>query len=31
LFMSKGKDYVSKLRPPTGVLFINHVIYEYGE
>jgi hypothetical protein len=29
--MSMGWDYVSKLRPPTGRLFIPHVIYEYGE
>jgi hypothetical protein len=31
LFMSVGRDYVSELRPPTGLLFIPQVIYEYGE
>jgi hypothetical protein len=24
-------DYVSELRPPTGILFIPQVIYEHGE
>jgi hypothetical protein len=24
-------DYISELRPPTGLLFIPQVIYEYGE
>jgi hypothetical protein len=31
LFMSMGRDYASELRPPTGLLFIPQVIYEYGE
>jgi hypothetical protein len=26
-----GWDYVSELRPPTGLLFIPQIIYEYGE
>jgi hypothetical protein len=26
-----GSDDVSELRPPTGLLFIPQVIYEYGE
>jgi hypothetical protein len=26
-----GPDYVSELRPPTGLLFIPKMIYEYGE
>jgi hypothetical protein len=26
-----GWDYVSELRPPTGLLFILQMIYEYGE
>jgi hypothetical protein len=30
LFMSTGWDYVSELRPLTGLLFIPQVIYEYG-
>jgi hypothetical protein len=25
------RDYVSELLPPTGVLFIPQMIYEYGE
>jgi hypothetical protein len=29
--MSMGLDYVSELRPPTGLLFIPHAIYEYGD
>jgi hypothetical protein len=28
--MSMGKDYVSKLRPPTSILFIAQMKYEYG-
>jgi hypothetical protein len=28
LFMSMGFDYVSELRPSTGLLFILQVIYE---
>jgi hypothetical protein len=24
-------DYVSELRPPTGLLFVSQVIYEHGE
>jgi hypothetical protein len=31
LFMPKGWDYVSELRPPVGLLFIHRVIHEYGE
>jgi hypothetical protein len=31
LFVSMGRDYVSELRPPTGILFAFQVIYEYGE
>jgi hypothetical protein len=31
MIMSMGWDYVSELRPPTGLLLIPHVIYEYGE
>jgi hypothetical protein len=27
--MSMRWDYVSELRPPTGMVFIPHVIYEY--
>jgi hypothetical protein len=27
--MSMGQDYVSELRPPTGLLFIRQMIYEY--
>jgi hypothetical protein len=30
LFMSIGLDHVSELRPPTGLLFIPHMIYKYG-
>jgi hypothetical protein len=30
-FMSMGWDYVSELRPPTGLLFIPQMIYEYGQ
>jgi hypothetical protein len=29
-FMSKGRDYVSELRPPTGLLFFPYMIYECG-
>jgi hypothetical protein len=25
------QDYVSELRPPTGLLFVSQMIYEYGE
>jgi hypothetical protein len=31
LFMSMGRDYVSELRPPTGLFFIPQVISEYGQ
>jgi hypothetical protein len=31
LFMSMGWDYVSELRPSTGLLFIPKMIHEYGE
>jgi hypothetical protein len=31
MMMSMGWDYVSELRPPTGLLFVPQVIYEYGE
>jgi hypothetical protein len=31
MIMLMGCDYVSKLRPPTGILFISQVIYEHGE
>jgi hypothetical protein len=31
MIMSMGQDYVSELRPPTGLLFIPQVIYEHGE
>jgi hypothetical protein len=31
LFMSMGWNYVSELWPPTGLLFIPQMIYEYGE
>jgi hypothetical protein len=29
--MLVGRDYVSELRPPTGLLFIPQMIYESGE
>jgi hypothetical protein len=29
--MSMERDYVSELRPPTGLLFTPQVIYEYGQ
>jgi hypothetical protein len=29
--MTTGRGYVSELRPPTGLLFIPKVIYEYVE
>jgi hypothetical protein len=29
--MSMGLDYVSELRPPTGLLFISQVMYGCGE
>jgi hypothetical protein len=31
MIMSTGRDYISELRPPTGVLFIPQAIYEHGE
>jgi hypothetical protein len=31
MIMSMGRDYISELRPPTGLLFIPQVIYEHGE
>jgi hypothetical protein len=31
MIMSMGRDHVSELRPPTGLLFIPQVIYEHGE
>jgi hypothetical protein len=31
MIMSMGSDYVSELRPPTGLLVIPRVIYERGE
>jgi hypothetical protein len=31
MFMLMGRDYVSELQPPTGVLFIPQVIYEHVE
>jgi hypothetical protein len=31
LFISMGRDHVFELWPPTGLLFIPQVIYEYGE
>jgi hypothetical protein len=31
LIMSIGRDYISELQPPTGLLFIPQVIYEHGE
>jgi hypothetical protein len=31
MIMSMGWDYVSELRPPTGLLFIPHVTYERGQ
>jgi hypothetical protein len=30
LFSSMGRIYVYGLRPPTILLFISHIIYEYG-
>jgi hypothetical protein len=30
-FMSMGWDYVSELQPPTGLLFISQLTYEYRE
>jgi hypothetical protein len=29
--MSMGWDYISELRPPTGLFIIPHVIYKQGE
>jgi hypothetical protein len=31
LFMLMGWDNVSELQPPTGLLFISQVIYQYEE
>jgi hypothetical protein len=31
MIMSMGWDYISELRPPTGLLFILQVIPEHGE
>jgi hypothetical protein len=31
MFMSMGWDDISELRPPTGLLFIPQMTYEYGE
>jgi hypothetical protein len=31
MIMSKGWDYVSELRLPTGLMFIPQIIYLYGE
>jgi hypothetical protein len=31
MIMLMGCDYISELRPPTGLLFIPLVIYEHGE
>jgi hypothetical protein len=31
LFMSMVCDYVTELRPPTDLLFIPHITYEYGD
>jgi hypothetical protein len=31
LLMSMGRDCVSELRPPTGLLFVHQVICEHGE
>jgi hypothetical protein len=31
MIMSMGRDYVSELRPPTGLLFITQVICEHEE
>jgi hypothetical protein len=31
IFVSMGLDYISELLPPPGMLFIFHVICEYGE
>jgi hypothetical protein len=31
LFMSMGRNYISELRPTTGLLFILEMIYGYGE
>jgi hypothetical protein len=31
LFTSKGRDYISGLRSPEGILFFPHMIYEYVE
>jgi hypothetical protein len=31
LFKLIGRDYVSELLPPTGLLFIPQMIHEYGK
>jgi hypothetical protein len=31
MIMAIGRDYVSELRPPTGLLLIPQVIYEHEE
>jgi hypothetical protein len=31
MIMLMGWDYVCELQPPTGLLFIHHLIYEHGE
>jgi hypothetical protein len=31
VFMPMGLDFVTELLPPTGLLFIPHMIYESGE
>jgi ACR3 family arsenite efflux pump ArsB len=31
VFMSMGRDYVSELRLPTGLLFIPLAIYKHGD
>jgi hypothetical protein len=31
IIMSIGWEYISEVRPPTGLLFISQVIYEHGE
>jgi hypothetical protein len=31
MIMLMRLDYVSELRPPTGLYFIPHIIYEHGE
>jgi hypothetical protein len=31
MIMSMGRDYVSELRPSTGLLFMRKAIHEHGE